>query len=40
MNLIVLCDFDGTIVNIDTALFLLEKFVDDDWKSYDLHRTL
>ena len=27
-----LCDFDGTIVNIDTALVALNLFADPDWK--------
>jgi 2,3-diketo-5-methylthio-1-phosphopentane phosphatase len=33
--LIVLCDFDGTIVNIDTAEYILEKFAEEDWKTLD-----
>lgn len=36
MNPIVLCDFDGTIIGIDTCVFLLEKFVNEDWKAFDL----
>lgn len=35
MDLIVLCDFDGTIVNIDTAEYILEKFAEGDWKTLD-----
>ncbi|MFX0065111.1 MAG: MtnX-like HAD-IB family phosphatase [Candidatus Hermodarchaeota archaeon] len=33
--LAILCDFDGTIVNLDTAEFLLNKFVHEDWKKFD-----
>ena len=40
MNLVLLCDFDGTITNLDTALFLLEKFVEGDWRMFDVqYRT-
>lgn len=35
MKIIVLCDFDGTIVNIDTAEYTLEKFAEGDWKTLD-----
>ncbi|MFX1533542.1 MAG: HAD-IB family phosphatase [Promethearchaeota archaeon] len=35
MPLAILCDFDGTIVNIDTAEFLLEKFTKENWRLYD-----
>ena len=31
----VVSDFDGTIVNIDTAEYLLEIFTDGDWRKYD-----
>jgi 2-hydroxy-3-keto-5-methylthiopentenyl-1-phosphate phosphatase len=31
----VLCDFDGTIVNIDTCVYILEKFAAEDWRVYD-----
>jgi len=31
----VVSDFDGTIVNIDTAEYLLERFTDGDWRKYD-----
>ncbi len=31
----ILCDFDGTIVPIDTCVYILEKFAEDDWKIYD-----
>jgi len=37
MDLVLLCDFDGTVVNIDTAEYLLEKFVEGDWKIFNLH---
>jgi len=32
---VVLCDFDGTIVDIDTAVFVLERFADPVWRVYD-----
>ncbi|MFX1252518.1 MAG: HAD-IB family phosphatase [Promethearchaeota archaeon] len=35
MPLAILCDFDGTIVNIDTAEFLLGKFTKENWRLYD-----
>lgn len=35
LNLIVLCDFDGTITKIDTAEFTLTKFAQGDWKAID-----
>lgn len=35
MSYVVLCDFDGTIVDIDTAVFVLERFADPAWKVYD-----
>lgn len=35
VNYVVLCDFDGTIVDIDTAVFVLEEFADPVWKVYD-----
>lgn len=31
----VISDFDGTIVNIDTAEYLLERFAKGDWRKYD-----
>jgi len=31
----VISDFDGTIVNIDTAEYLLERFAGGDWRKYD-----
>ncbi|UCE13902.1 MAG: HAD-IB family phosphatase [Candidatus Heimdallarchaeota archaeon] len=30
-----LCDFDGTIIEIDTAEYVLHNFSQDDWKIYD-----
>lgn len=36
MSLVILCDFDGTIVDIDTAEFLLEKFAKGNWQQYDM----
>ena len=36
MNLVLLCDFDGTITNLDTAFFLLDKFVEDDWRKFEV----
>jgi 2-hydroxy-3-keto-5-methylthiopentenyl-1-phosphate phosphatase len=35
MNLVVLCDFDGTITNIDTSEFVLARFALGDWRSFD-----
>ena len=35
MNLVVLCDFDGTIVAIDTAEYALRKFADGDWENVE-----
>ena len=35
MNLVVLCDFDGTITEIDTAEFVLSKFSEGDWRVFD-----
>jgi 2-hydroxy-3-keto-5-methylthiopentenyl-1-phosphate phosphatase len=32
---VVLCDFDGTIVSIDTAEYALRKFAEGDWERYD-----
>ncbi len=34
MDLAVLCDFDGTIVEIDTAVFVLDKFSHRDWRAF------
>lgn len=35
MECVVLTDFDGTIVTIDTAEFVLDKFSDKDWRMID-----
>jgi 2-hydroxy-3-keto-5-methylthiopentenyl-1-phosphate phosphatase len=35
MNLVILSDFDGTIVTIDTAAYALQKFADGDWKAVE-----
>lgn len=35
MKLVVLCDFDGTIVDFDTSEFLLSRFAEGEWRSYD-----
>jgi 2-hydroxy-3-keto-5-methylthiopentenyl-1-phosphate phosphatase len=34
-NLIVLCDFDGTITTIDTAEWVLATFAKGDWRQFD-----
>ncbi|MFX0092652.1 MAG: MtnX-like HAD-IB family phosphatase [Candidatus Hodarchaeota archaeon] len=36
MKLAILCDFDGTIVDLDTAEFLLNKFAEGNWEIFDL----
>ncbi len=35
MGHVVLSDFDGTIADIDTAVFVLENFADPVWRLYD-----
>jgi HAD superfamily phosphoserine phosphatase-like hydrolase len=35
LRLVVLSDFDGTIVQNDTAAFVLERFATGDWKTFD-----
>ena len=35
MGIVVLCDFDGTVMEIDTSEVVLEKFAVGDWKTYD-----
>lgn len=35
MNLVVLCDFDGTITTIDTAEWVLARFARGDWRLFD-----
>ena len=34
-NLVVLCDFDGTITTIDTAEWVLTRFAQGDWRLFD-----
>lgn len=36
MGLVLICDFDGTVVDIDTVEFLLERFAEGDWRTFDL----
>ena len=36
MDLVLLSDFDGTITNLDTAFFLLDKFVEEDWRIFNV----
>jgi 2-hydroxy-3-keto-5-methylthiopentenyl-1-phosphate phosphatase len=35
VGLTVLCDFDGTIAEIDTAVFVLDRFGQVDWRALD-----
>jgi 2,3-diketo-5-methylthio-1-phosphopentane phosphatase len=35
MDLVVLCDFDGTIVEADTCTSVLHKFAKKDWRAFD-----
>jgi len=35
MNLVVLCDFDGTITTVDTAEWVLARFAQGDWRLFD-----
>lgn len=35
MNLVVLCDFDGTITTLDTAEFVLARFARGDWRLFE-----
>ncbi|MFQ5838940.1 MAG: HAD-IB family phosphatase [Thermoplasmata archaeon] len=35
MSLVVLCDFDGTVVDIDTAEFVLAEFAEEGWREFD-----
>jgi len=35
MSIAILCDFDGTIVSIDTAEYLLDAFGEKDWRKID-----
>jgi 2,3-diketo-5-methylthio-1-phosphopentane phosphatase len=36
MSLVVLCDFDGTVIDIDTCVFILAKFAETEWKIFDI----
>ena len=33
MDIVLLCDFDGTIIDIDTLRFLLDKFSKENWRT-------
>jgi 2,3-diketo-5-methylthio-1-phosphopentane phosphatase len=35
MSFVVLCDFDGTITEIDTAEFVLARFAQGNWRAFD-----
>lgn len=35
VNIVVLSDFDGTIVNIDTAVVVLTHFAEENWRIFD-----
>lgn len=35
MKRVLLCDFDGTIVTIDTCEFLLDTFAKEDWRTFN-----
>jgi 2-hydroxy-3-keto-5-methylthiopentenyl-1-phosphate phosphatase len=35
LDIVVLCDFDGTIVEIDTAEHTLDRFAQGDWRTLD-----
>lgn len=35
MSFVVLCDFDGTVVDIDTSVFVLRKFAEAEWRMFD-----
>jgi 2,3-diketo-5-methylthio-1-phosphopentane phosphatase len=35
MATVVMCDFDGTIVDVDTCVLILDKFGDPDWRRID-----
>jgi 2,3-diketo-5-methylthio-1-phosphopentane phosphatase len=35
MDFVVLCDFDGTITQIDTAEFVLSRFARGNWRAFD-----
>ena len=35
-KIVILCDFDGTIVNVDTGELVLKKFGEGDWQTLDI----
>jgi 2-hydroxy-3-keto-5-methylthiopentenyl-1-phosphate phosphatase len=35
MNVVVLCDFDGTVTTVDTAEWVLTHFAQGDWKLFE-----
>jgi 2-hydroxy-3-keto-5-methylthiopentenyl-1-phosphate phosphatase len=35
MSFVVLCDFDGTVVEIDTCTLVLEKFASTNWRVFE-----
>lgn len=35
MSFVVLCDFDGTVLTIDTCEFVLDRFAKEDWRIFD-----
>jgi len=35
MPTVVICDFDGTIMDVDTGKLILEKFAEGNWRHYD-----
>jgi len=35
VNLVILIDFDGTILYFDTSVVILQKFAKEDWKIFD-----
>lgn len=35
LNLVVMCDFDGTVLRIDTCEFVLDRFAEKDWRIFD-----
>jgi 2-hydroxy-3-keto-5-methylthiopentenyl-1-phosphate phosphatase len=35
MRPVLMCDFDGTIVSVDTGMLILSKFSQGDWRYYD-----
>lgn len=34
-SLVVLCDFDGTVIDIDTSVLVLTRFAEEDWRIFD-----